>query len=363
MNKIFKPILIIFVTILSISCNYSQLCKNSSEKAFEAFQLNVKNKDFLNAKRLLTIDENGVFEKYIDTIFNVLHKPTIEFIPEEKDGAFGIKKIGDGELFYAYLKEDNKIFSIIGIMFRNNKDCYQIINISPIITKKRNLNFDEHSPLDKNTYEILGTNHHQTTENYCVLIKNIAIQKDSLQNFADKFRREFCKKRCNIDLLDNKSAYPTIYKFPLEGADYLLVADHLVASSSFDFNSVRMYPFQDSLYKKLGGTNWKKETLQSGVITEKKKESNRQNNIETTIVWKIKEECLAAIDDSKFSELNKVCNRKDQNALKGMINAGYVKVLNTTDKIEMIDYGFAKSKIKLVNGQVYFVANEFVTHY
>jgi hypothetical protein len=92
MKKIFKPILIILVTILSISCNYSQLCQNSSEKAFEALQLNVKNKDFLNAKSLLAIDENGVFEKYIDTLFNVLHKPTLEFIPEENDGAFGIKK-------------------------------------------------------------------------------------------------------------------------------------------------------------------------------------------------------------------------------------------------------------------------------
>lgn len=363
MKKIFKPILIILVTILSISCNNSQLCQNSSEKAFEAFQLNVKNKDFLNAKRLLAIDENGVFEKYIDTIFNVLHKPTLEFIPEEKDGAFGIKKIGSADLFYAYLKEDNKIFSIIGIMFRKNIDCYQIINIARIITKKRNINNDEYTPLDKNTYEILGTNHYPTTENYCVLIKNIAIQKDTLQKFVDKFRREYCKKQCNIDLLDNKSAYPLIYKYPLDGADYLLVADHLVASSSFDYNSVQMYPFQDSLYKKLGGKNWKKEPIQSEVITEKKQESNTQKSVETASVWKIKEECLAAIDESKFSELNKVCNRHDQNALMSMINAGYVKVLNTSDKIEMIDYGFAKSKVKLENGQMYFVANEFVTHY
>lgn len=363
MKKIFKPLLIILVTILSISCNYSQLRQNSSEKAFEAFQLNVKNKDFLNAKRLLAIDKNGVFEKYIDTIFNVLHKPTLEFIPEEKDGSFGIKKIGSADLFYAYLKEDNKIFSIIGIMFRKNNDYYQIINIVPVETsKKRNINNDEYTQLDKNTYEILGTNHYPTTENYCVLIKNISIQKETLQKFVDKFRQEYCKKQCNIDLLDNKSAYPLIYKYPLDGADYLLVADHLVANSSFDYNSVQMYPFQDSLYKKLGGKNWKKETIQSGVITEKTIESNIQNSVETTSAWKIKEECLAAIDESKFSELNKVCNRHDQKALMVMINAGYVKVLNSRDKIEMINYGFAKSKVKLENGQTYFVANEFVIH-
>lgn len=256
MKKIFKPILIILVTILSISCNNSQLCENSSDKAFEAFQLNVKSKDFLKAERLLSSNKNGVFEKYIDTIFNVLDKPTIEFIPEEKDGAFGIKKNGDVDMFFSYLKEDNEIFGIINIMFRKNINCYQIINIVPIvISKKKNINNNEYTPLDKNTYEILGTNHFPTTENYCVLIKNIDFQKDTLQKFVDKFRQEYCKKQCNIDLLDNKSAYPLIYKYPLDGADYLLVADHLVASSLFDYDSVQMYPFKDSLYRELGGKN------------------------------------------------------------------------------------------------------------
>jgi hypothetical protein len=245
MKKI-KSILIILVTILSISCNNSQSSKNSSVKAFEEFQINVKTKDFLKAKRLLSSNENGVYEKYIDTIFNVLDKPTIEFIPEEKDGAYGVKKIGDADLFYAYLKEDNKIFSTIGIMICKNTNGYQIINITKVATSKE---------------------------------KNV-----------------------------------------------------------------------------------KKEPIQSEVKTENNKELATQKSVETAGAWRIKEECLAAINESKFSELNKVCNRHDQNALMSMINAGYVKVLNTTDKIEMVDYGFAKSKIKLKNEQEYFVANEFITH-
>ena len=128
-------------------------------------------------------------------------------------------------------------------------------------TPSQEMSKNEYALLDKNTYEILGTNHNPTTENYCVLIKNIAIQKDTLQKFVNKFRREYCKNQCNIDLLDDKSAYPLIYKYPLDGADYLLVADHLVAFSSFDSNNVQMYPFQDSLYKELGGKNWKKEPI------------------------------------------------------------------------------------------------------
>lgn len=252
MKKVLKRLLIVVGTILLISCNNSQFCNNSSDNAFEAFQSNVRSQNFLKAKRLLSNNKNGIFEKYIDTIFNVLDKPTIEFIPEEKDGAFGFKRKGDVDMFFAYLKEDDKIFGIINIMIRKNENCYRITNIVPVeISKKRN----QYATLDKNTYDILGTNHYPTTENYCVLIKNITIQKDTLQNFVDKFRQENCKKQCNIDIIDDKSAYPLIYKYPLDGADYLLVADHLVASSSFDYNSVQLYPLKDSLYKELGGKN------------------------------------------------------------------------------------------------------------
>ncbi|MEL7586607.1 MAG: hypothetical protein AAGU19_07810 [Prolixibacteraceae bacterium] len=84
-------------------------------------------------------------------------------------------------------------------------------------------------------------------------------------------------------------------------------------------------------------------------------------NPKTESSWKISEECLAAIDEDKFSELTKICNRYDQDALTAMLLNGYAKVLNTGDKIEMVDYGFAKCKIKLKNGQTYYVAREFVT--
>jgi len=155
MKFFFKPILIILVIIFSISCNNSKLC-DSSDKAFEAFQLYLKTKDFVKAKGLLSSDISGNFEQYIDTIFNVLKNPTIEFIPEEKDGAFGKKKIGAADLFYAYLLEDNKIYSIIGVMFSKNINCYQIINITSVSSTKRNI---------KNTEQDSNTQKIETTKN------------------------------------------------------------------------------------------------------------------------------------------------------------------------------------------------------
>lgn len=78
--------------------------------------------------------------------------------------------------------------------------------------------------------------------------------------------------------------------------------------------------------------------------------------------WVIKEECLAAISKEKFTELNRVCSRHDQNSLMKMIASGYVRVMSVNDNIEMVDYGFAKCKIKLENGQTYYVSSDFVTH-
>jgi hypothetical protein len=53
-----------------------------------------------------------------------------------------------------------------------------------------------------------------------------------------------------------------IDSYPLVKNDYLKMADHFVASSSFDApNSIMWYPFQDIQYKEYGGKNWKKEPI------------------------------------------------------------------------------------------------------
>ena len=61
---------------------------------------------------------------------------------------------------------------------------------------------------------------------------------------------------------DSKEIYPLCKQYPLEGNDYILVADHFISESSFDCpNEIWWYPYQDSLYKKYGGRNWKKEPI------------------------------------------------------------------------------------------------------
>lgn len=115
--------------------------------------------------------------------------------------------------------------------------------------------------LDLSNYEVLTTDHNATVQNFYVLIKGIEIAKDSLQDFVSKFRQEFCSLQCNIWLYDNKAISSLVTKYPLSDKEYLSVADHFVASSSFDMTDVWLYPFQDIKYKELGGKNWKKPQI------------------------------------------------------------------------------------------------------
>lgn len=112
--------------------------------------------------------------------------------------------------------------------------------------------------LDVNKFEIMTTDHHAAVENFYILLKGQTLTKDSLQVFVNMFRKEYCSNQCNINLYDDNSIKSLVTKYPLGDKEYLRVADHYVASSSFDMTEVWLYPFQDIKYKELGGQNWKK---------------------------------------------------------------------------------------------------------
>lgn len=110
----------------------------------------------------------------------------------------------------------------------------------------------------KNRYEIVGTNHNKAVGNFYVLINDISINKDTLQEFASAFRSINNYRKSNLNIIDNKDIYPLVKEYPLQGKDYLKVADHLVGTSSFDSpEQVILYPYQDIYYKEQGGKNWK----------------------------------------------------------------------------------------------------------
>lgn len=116
----------IFGCFIIAGCDNFKNCAESSNDAFEEFKLSVEKKILPNS-----LSSNyGTFKIYIDTIFNILDKPTIEFIPKEIDGAYGIHKNYGKEIYYAKLMNHGKLHSKIGVMIGENKNCYKVINIA-----------------------------------------------------------------------------------------------------------------------------------------------------------------------------------------------------------------------------------------
>ena len=135
------------------------------------------------------------------------------------------------------------------------------IPTNKIIMDKKDEN-KELEKLDHSSYEILKTEHNAAVENFHVLIKFSDFDKDKIFDFIAKFRNENCTRNCNIMVYDTKSILPLIDKYPLQGKEYIELADHFVAMSSFDAPDLKSwYPYQDFQYKEYGGKNWKKEEI------------------------------------------------------------------------------------------------------
>lgn len=128
--------------------------------------------------------------------------------------------------------------------------------------------FDKHAEttgrthgIDKESFEILATDHNPSVENFHILLKTGKYDKFTLQDFVDRFRQEYCDMQCNVSIYDDISVKSLVTKYPLEDKEYLKMADHFVAASTFDMTEVWLYPYQDIKYKELGGNNWKKEKM------------------------------------------------------------------------------------------------------
>jgi hypothetical protein len=130
------------------------------------------------------------------------------------------------------------------------------------ILKDNSSNETKTENLDSKDYEIIKTNHNSLVQNFHVMIKQKGFDKESVFLFVKRFRQEHCTMNCNVNVYDSKSILPIIDKYPLEGKEYLNLADHFISMSTFDAVDIKSwYPFQDFQYKEYGGKNWKKEPI------------------------------------------------------------------------------------------------------
>lgn len=74
----------------------------------------------------------------------------------------------------------------------------------------------------------------------------------------------------------------------------------------------------------------------------------------------VKKECLSAVDEESFDELNKVCNRKDEKRLIQMMNSGKVYVIKSYETGIMKDKTFLKCLVEFDRTGEVWIDNEFI---
>ena len=69
--------------------------------------------------------------------------------------------------------------------------------------------------------------------------------------------------------------------------------------------------------------------------------------------FKVNEKCFAAVSERAYDELNEIAVRRDEAALIEMMSFSKVYVVDTYDKVIMVDPGFSSSVVKIERNYEY----------
>ncbi len=127
-----RKVLLLVVPFLFVVCTNpnKNICCDSSETAFNAFKEAVSSKDVETLKKLTAITERGWID--YDEILKEYSNPTIDFLPKEPDGAYGIIYFGSSEGYYASFKDDGVEKEKKVIEFQKKGNCFQVINLAGV---------------------------------------------------------------------------------------------------------------------------------------------------------------------------------------------------------------------------------------
>ena len=116
--------------------------------------------------------------------------------------------------------------------------------------------------LNGQEYKIILIDSSTIINHYYIYLNLENPDKTTVQNFINAFRKHKAPEQANIFIYDKKNVRHLFIKLQLRGKDYITLADHFVACSTFDDPYfIYWYPFQNIYYKEQGGKNWKKEPI------------------------------------------------------------------------------------------------------
>ena len=80
-------------------------------------------------------------------------------------------------------------------------------------------------------------------------------------------------------------------------------------------------------------------------------------------VVEVSKRCICAYSETSYSEMSKLCNRKDEAGLERMDARGQIDILSYGTLGTVVQNGFTKTQIRLADGSEVWVANEFLRNY
>lgn len=102
-------------------------------------------------------------------------------------------------------------------------------------------------------YEIIKINKSATLNNIYALVLADSCNEQRLDSLAKHIAQEKSPNiQCNVHIYDSKEIQHLMEKYPIEGQEYVDVADHFVYMLSFD-GMGWYYPLKDALYIEYGG--------------------------------------------------------------------------------------------------------------
>lgn len=113
---------------LNLSCNKVESCNSTSKEAFQIFKAAAEKKDYKTLKGI-TSDFLLKFANY-EELFGMLAEPSVVLIDGQVDGTYGIKKMGDYEIYYFSLMDGQKFIDKKVVTFRLHGNCFKITNLS-----------------------------------------------------------------------------------------------------------------------------------------------------------------------------------------------------------------------------------------
>ncbi len=159
--------------------------------------------------------------------------------------------------------EDSFKAEMIELLSNRDIDFYQMVRIgntyeieSKLVHKNNKL---IENKLDESLFEIVNRKSMPTCEDFLIYYKGKIEGRNEIEIFIKRFREQNSIKQSNITVVDNKTVISLAERYDLSDIEYVTLAEHLVAISSFDCPEyVSWYPYQDINYINKGGMNLKK---------------------------------------------------------------------------------------------------------